>query len=377
MTKTPIPMSSMCDAKFRRVEEAFFRHISNGLEIGAGVAVYVHGQKVVDIWGGWRDQDRQHPWTSDTIVCMQSTGKGVGMMCLLMLVDRGMLDLDAPMAKYWPEFAQGGKGEITVRQVMSQGAGLPYLDAAPPGSAFQCDVIIRALEAQQPAWEPGSRHGYHTFTIGFLMDELVRRLTGKPIAQFLRENISETLGVDFFFELTPDENERCAFLYANLSDPFVVMSRASDTPMGRGMRPMPKEENYNSPSFRSWGVPNVGFGNAASLAKIYAALLGNASDLPRFVSREVLRDATREHWRGRDEVMCMDGMRGGLMFMLSNDVVPFTGGVNSFGVPGAGGSIGLADPDTGLCFAFCTNRMVPVGQEAMMRELLAEASAAV
>ncbi len=361
----PALIGGVCVEEFRRVRDVFSAHMESGLEIGAGVCVFVHGQKVVDLWGGWRDRERCLPWSEDTIVCMQSTGKGVAMMCLLMLVDRGLLDLDAPMVRYWPEFGQAGKQDITLRTVFSQGAGLPCLDAAPPGSAYDRKRIVRAIEQQAPVWPPGTQHGYHIFTIGYLMDELMRRVAGMPIAEFLRRNVSDPMGADFFFELSDAEQARCAPLYSDSA--ASLLAGDADSLVARSVRPLPADHDYNAPAFRRWGIPNAGHGNARGLASIFSACLSDTSDA--LVSPVVMADATREHWRGQDAVLGMP-MRGGLVFMLSNEIVPFTGGPRSYGIPGAGGSIGMADPDLGLAFAFCTNRAVPVGQETMMRDLV-------
>lgn len=373
MMTTPAPIGGSCSPKFERVAETFKAHLSDGNEIGAGVCVFLHGEKVVDLWGGWHDKGHQQLWKSDSIVCMQSTGKGVALMCILMLVDRGLLSLDQKVAHYWPEFAQAGKADISVRDVLSQGAGLPVLDAAPPGSAFERDVIVRAIEKQAPVWEPGSRHGYHIFTIGYFMDELTRRVAGIPIAEFHRRNIVEPLEADFFFGLRQEEEERCAYLHSEPASSLLA-GLDPDSLLLRSTRPMPVGEGYNSPRFRRWGIPNAGHGNARGLATIFAAFLGDG--MKPLVTPDLMREATREHWRGEDAVLGMP-LRGALVLMLASEIAPMLGGLNCFGQPGAGGSLGCADPETGLAFAFCTNRAVPVGQETMMRALLSAAAQSV
>jgi CubicO group peptidase (beta-lactamase class C family) len=158
-----------CDPEFAKVGDTFAANFRERGELGAAVAVYRHGQKVVDLWGGWADAAQTRPWREDTIVCMMSVGKGMAALCVWMLVERGLIDIDKPVAHYWPGFAQAGKGSITVATMLAGKAGLLYADHAPAGAGNDWAVMIDALEQQEPAWVPGEKHGYHSSTAGYLL----------------------------------------------------------------------------------------------------------------------------------------------------------------------------------------------------------------
>ena len=175
------PIEGTCDPAFAAVREAFEENFRAGDEVGASVAVYIDGEPVVDLWGGHQDVARTKPWEQDTIVCMMSVAKGVSALCAHMLVDRGLLNLDERVATYWPEFAQNGKENVLVRWILDHRAGVPVCDAAQPGDLYDFDAIVRAIEVQEPLWPPGTQPCYHTLTMGHMVGELVRRITGKSI----------------------------------------------------------------------------------------------------------------------------------------------------------------------------------------------------
>jgi CubicO group peptidase (beta-lactamase class C family) len=177
------------------------------------------GWPVVDLWAGWMDRERTREWHENTLVDVFSVGKPVAVVCLLMLVERGAVDLDAPVAAYWPEFAAGGKESVTVRMLLGHRAGLPALRRELPEQAmYDWELMTSALAAEEPWWAPGSGHGYHTNTYGFLVGELVRRVSGEPIGGFFRRTVAEPLGVDFWFGLPASEDDRAAqFLFPDVS----------------------------------------------------------------------------------------------------------------------------------------------------------------
>src|SRR3990170_2582041 len=208
---TAIEVHGACDSRFRAVKDAFAENFPTYGEVGAAVAVTLDGQPVVDLWAGHADAARTRAWEQDTIVNVYSTTKGMAAICAHRLVDQGRLDLDAPVAKYWPEFAQAGKEELPVRYLLSHRAGLPAVkEPMPKGSLVQWDTMTAALAAQEPWWEPGTAHGYHVLTFGWLVGEVVRRVSGKSPGAYLRDEIAGPLGLDFHIGLAEEHDARTA-----------------------------------------------------------------------------------------------------------------------------------------------------------------------
>src|SRR5215831_3328032 len=196
---TVAQIQGKCDSRFTAVREAFAENFAKRAEVGAAVSVYVDGKPVVDLWGGYTNAARTRPWEQNTLVSVASTTKGMVALCAHMLVERGLLDLDAPVARYWPEFAQAGKAQIPVRWLLSHQAGLPAVRRdMPPQSLFEWHTFTEALAETEPWWEPGTRHGYHAFTYGYLVGEVIRRVSGRSVGQFFRTEVAEPLGADFF-----------------------------------------------------------------------------------------------------------------------------------------------------------------------------------
>ncbi|MCZ6870926.1 MAG: serine hydrolase, partial [Gammaproteobacteria bacterium] len=199
-----VEIQGFCDRKYQPVKEAFTANFRQGLEVGASLCVTEGGKTVVDLWAGHAHEDRTRPWQEDTIVIVYSTTKIMVALCGLMLVDRGLLDLDAPVAKYWPEFAEGGKENLPVRYIFSHNAGLPGWDEPIAFEAlYDWDRVVGLLARQKPWWEPGTASGYHVLTMGFLIGELVRRVTGKSFGAFFRAEVADRLGADFHIGLAP------------------------------------------------------------------------------------------------------------------------------------------------------------------------------
>src|SRR5271154_5453584 len=200
-----------CDAQFARVKEAFAENFEKRNEYGATVAVTIAGKPVLDLWAGHADKARTRPWTRDTLVNVFSTTKGLTAICAHRLADQGKLDFDAPVARYWPEFAQNGKDRIPVRYLLNHRAGLPAIrKQLPEDAAYDWHVMTTALAAEEPWWEPGTRHGYHALTYGWLVGEVIRRISGMSIGRYLREHIAGPLGLDFKIGLAPDDEARAA-----------------------------------------------------------------------------------------------------------------------------------------------------------------------
>ena len=356
-----------CDAGFSAVREAFEQNFASYGDVGAAVAVTIDGKPVIDLWGGVSDKDTQKPWERDTLVTVYSTTKGMTAICAHLLVERGLLDLDAPAAAYWPEFAQAGKSEIPVHMLLSHRVGLPAVNQKlPEGAAFNWETMTRALECQQPFWEPGTRHGYHALTYGWLVGELVRRISGRSLGTFFRDEVALPLGLDFHIGLDPSHDYRVATMYSAVVSPEVAQQmdkRQAD--VAKAMPPGLAESRtnisiqgaHNSEEWRRAEIPAAnGHSDARSLARVYGALsVGGDLDGVHVLSSDTIGRATVEQAMGQD-TMLPNKTRFGLGFWLCLDG---NMGPNdsSFGHPGAGGSIGFADPVARIGFGYVMNQM--------------------
>jgi CubicO group peptidase (beta-lactamase class C family) len=364
-------LQGTCDVRFERVREAFAENFAKRREIGAAFSLYVDGRCVVDLWGGHRDQAKTKDWQRDTIVNVYSTTKAMAALCAHQLVEEGLLDLDAPVAKYWPEFAAAGKEKIPVRQLLCHQAGLAAIRETLANEAlYDWDAMTRALAAEEPWWEPGSAHGYHAVTFGWLVGEVVRRITGESLGTTFRRRIAEPLGADFqigvpdsdhgriaemspmSMEKAPDEPSLAEVL---LTDPEGVAARAFLNPASMALGP-------NVPEWRRAEIPGAnGHATARGLARIYG-VLGSGGELDgiNLLAPESIERCRTEQSRGDDLVLQME-TRFGLGFMLTQDREGARFGPNAgaFGHPGAGGSLGMADPEAGVGFGYVMNFMGP------------------
>ncbi|MEE8422228.1 MAG: serine hydrolase domain-containing protein [Dehalococcoidia bacterium] len=353
MTTTAIDVQGdvqgACDDRLSAVRDAFAANFDDFAEVGASVAVTIDGETVVDLWAGHADRARTRPWQRDTIVNVWSSTKGLATLCAHMLVDRGQLDVDAPVTRYWPQFGQAGKESMPVRFLLTHQAGLNRIDAPlPPELAFDWDAQIHALEQQQPRWIPGTRHGYHTGTFGYLVGELIRRVDGRTVGTFLREEVTEPLGIDFFIGFGPEEDHRVADIIAAERPP-------SD---GDPVR-LPDSNRTNSREWRAAEMPSGnGHGNARALATVYGALArGGEIDGVRLLSAQQVERSARLVASGHDETLGVPTHRTlGFMrrFAEFDDVRP----ASTYGHSGAGGSQGFADPDRKLGFGYVMNQML-------------------
>lgn len=354
-----------CDPRFQRVKDVFVHSFEDHLALGASVAVTVDGRPVVDLWGGFADGHKTRPWTRDTLVNVFSTTKGLTAMVAHRLVDQGLLDLDAPVARYWPEFAQADKGSIPVAELLDHQAGLPAVRAMLPNEAlYDWQAMTSALAAQEPWWRPGTRHGYHAVTYGWLVGEVIRRASGRTVGTIFREEVAGPLGLDIHIGFGPEHDDRVASLRAGprpegptlfdkiMTDPTSMTARAFANPLS-----MLVPTNFASRAWRETELPAVnGHATARSLARLYGALAcGGAHD---GVSPESIARASTERSNGRDAVLDVP-TRFGLGFMLTQPSSPAAsfGGPRGFGHPGAGGSVGFADPESRIGFGYTMNRM--------------------
>jgi CubicO group peptidase (beta-lactamase class C family) len=354
-----------CHPRFTRVRDVFADSFRAGHEIGAAVALTSDGESVVDLWAGHADPGRTRPWTRDTIVHLYSVTKGMTALCAHRLIERGALALDAAVAHYWPEFAQRGKDAIPVRWLLSHRAGLPALRTSlPPETLYDWDAMCGALAAAEPCVPPGTL-SYHPVTFGWLVGELVRRCDGRSVGRFFREEIAEPLGADLHIGLGSEQQKRAAVITA-LEPPEELKAAfgngASETPLAvlAFVNPMGTGD-HNSPQHRRAEIPAInGHGNALALARIYGALArGGVLDGVQVLSPPAIELARSEQAYAADALLGIR-VRMGLGYWLSQPGVPgFAFGPNegAFGHPGAGGSLGFADPSARLGFGYVTNRM--------------------
>ncbi|MEU1575372.1 serine hydrolase domain-containing protein [Streptomyces collinus] len=352
---------------FEPVRDAFVRNFETLGDRGAAVAVYRDGQKVVDLWGGTRDVDGTAPWERGTAQVVRSATKGVAAAVLLLLHQRGQLDLDAPVGHYWPEFKARGKERVLVRHVLNHRAGLPVLDRPlTPQEALDPLKGPEAVAAQAPVWEPGTDHGYHALTYGWLLDELVRRVTGQGTGQWLASQVTGPLGLDLWLGLPESEAGRVGRVGrvegaeptgGLRARPKRSVTEAYEDPASltrRAFAAISPFPDQNDPAYRASALPATNaMATADGLARFYATLIGDTAGAARLFTPETVELARAEESAGPDRVLVV-GTRFGLGYMLHGSASPLlTPG--SFGHPGRGGALGFADPETGIAFGYVTN----------------------
>jgi CubicO group peptidase (beta-lactamase class C family) len=351
--------------RFKLVADAFAANFESLGEVGAAFALQVDGELVVDIWGGHADAARTRPWERDTIVNVYSTTKGMAALCANMLADRGRLDIEAPVARYWPEFAEAGKTDLPVRYLLTHEAGLPAVRRPlEPADLWQWDRFAGALAAETPWWTPGEGTGYHAITFGHLVGEVIRRISGKTPGTFFREQVAEPLGADFWIGLPASEDARVAemipadppapgernLLLEMMSDPESMAGKAFANP------PLPPDA-VNSRDWRGAEIPaGNGHGNARALATVYGTLALDGNGAGRLLSKSAVERAGKEHVAG-DDLLLQLYVRRGLGYWLSTPRMAYGPNEHSFGHAGAGGSLGFADPDARLGFGYTMNKM--------------------
>ncbi|TAJ71864.1 MAG: class A beta-lactamase-related serine hydrolase [Phenylobacterium sp.] len=372
MAAQGITIHGTCAPQFAEVRAEFERNFTDRGELGASVAICLDGAPVVDLWAGQADEGGECPWEEDTLAVVFSTSKGLAAMCLHVLADRGAVDFDAPVAKYWPQFAANGKAGVTVGMVMSHQAGLPFwMEPLPDGALLDWEPPTEMLARSTPIWEPGTAHGYHAMTLGNLEGEIVRRVTGMSLGRFFRQEVAEPLGADAWFGLPPSEEPRVATLYLPDASP--------NSPMGKKLEVEPDWVGHmlwnnggdtapamiNSVERHAAEIPAAGaITNARALARLYAPLSRDGSvDGVKLVSPQALPYMRRV----RSASGCDTVLRIPTAFTLGfskswGDRRLGPGehviiGEQAFGTPGFGGSIGFADGEAKMSFGYVMNRL--------------------
>jgi CubicO group peptidase (beta-lactamase class C family) len=348
-----------CDEKFAAVRDQFAKNFAEKGDVGASVAVTLEGEFVVDLWGGHRDAAQTEPWERDTIVNVYSTTKTMTALCALLLADRGEIDFYAPVARYWPEFAQNGKDKIEVRHFMSHSAGLSGMDEPMQGDdVYDWDKMVNALAAQTPWWEPGTASGYHALTQGHLIGEVVRRVTGKTLGEFYAAEIATPLEADFHIGTGEEHWSRIGELLPPQTGPEAV-SDDPDSVASRTFRnPGVNAKASATPGWRKAEIPAAnGHGNARSVVRAQTAVANGG----RAFGVELLSPAGAaaifdEQSNGEDLVLGVP-IRFGMGYGLNSDVMPMGPNPHIAYWGGWGGSSIVVDQDARLCVSYVMNKM--------------------
>jgi len=344
------------DERFAGVAEALAANIDRGVDVGASVAVVLDGESVVDIWGGHKDVERTEPWERDTIVNVFSTTKTMTTLCALILAERGELDFDAPVARYWPEFDQAGKGSIEVRELLGHTSGLSgWSEPLAVQELADWERCTSLLAAQAPWWEHGTMSGYHAVTQGFLIGEVVRRITGTSIGQFFSQTIAEPLGADFFIGLPPAADDRVAPLIPAAPEDLAKLRFPE-----LGVRTLANPRIVGEVTAEEWWrraeIPAAnGHGNARSVAAIQSIVAcGGEARGTRVLSEDGVAAIFRQQSDGRDLVLDLP-LRFGMGYGLASETMPMGPRTCAWG--GYGGSLVVNDLDARITVAYVMNRM--------------------
>ena len=354
----PSAISGTWEPRFQPVVDAFVANFRDRRELGAAVTVQLEGRVVVDIWGGHCDPARTSPWDRDTICSMASTVKGVMAMGLHLLADRGKIDYDQPVARYWPEFAQNGKEKITVRQAISHHAAIHFADASVPGDMIRWYPLVRAVAAQRPEWEPGTRGVYHTITIIPILGHLIELVSGETPWAFLRREITDGLGVDYTVGLGPAEFARYTGDFE--TEPFMAGIQAPPDVVARFMKAAGDPATALTDAERANPVFTGAGGNARGVARLFGIAAENGVlEGKRILAPRTIDRMTEEQWYAPCAVWGSP-MRVALGLLLNDPEFYYVGpNPRAFGTAGAGGSLGMADRENRLSFGYSQNRWWP------------------
>ncbi|MFJ2230238.1 serine hydrolase domain-containing protein [Streptomyces halstedii] len=357
-----------CDPRFTAVRDAFAGNFAVHDELGAAVTVLLDGEPVVDLWGGWADAGRTRPWERDTVVNVWSTTKGPTALCAHILADRGQLDLDAPVSAYWPEFAAAGKEPVRVRHLLSHRSGVAGLrEPHTLAALYDWEATTAALAATAPWWEPGTRSGYHALAYGFLVGEVVRRITGLLPGAFLRQEVTGPLDIDFTIGRPEQDAHRVAELVrpaAVVREQAALFARMEPVAIASLLNPGTGTEAANTPEWRAAEIPAAnGHGTARAVAALYGIIAGRGSLDGRRILSEQAAERVREGQGSCRDLVLGTGFTHetelGLGLWLSGPNGSYGPNPRAVGHDGAGGSCGLADPEAGIALGYVMNRMGP------------------
>lgn len=388
------PLHGRYDERFRAAVDAFIENFREEEELGAACSVVVDGETVVDLWGGWANSDCSAEWGEHSTVCMMSVAKGVTGIAFNMCIDAGLIDIDKPVAHYWPEFAQNGKQDILVRWCLDHLAAIPVLttDTMYPGGFLDYDAYIKALEVQAPLWEPGMRAAYHVHNQGFLLGEIMRRVTGKSVGPFLREKVTGPLNAEYNIGgMDADEQSHVAEVLPNTGARLFAAKDQAVPPKpttpegwqdGATLRSFaflqnpsePWHTTMNSPRWREVEIASgSGHGNARGVARIYGAATGEVDGISLLSKARLEAMITEQH--NQLELLQDRPYHQALGVLLNTPEAVYMGpNMRSFGHHGLGGSIGFGDPDAKLGFSYCCNQMHAVGTNGPRARRLIEAT---
>jgi CubicO group peptidase (beta-lactamase class C family) len=361
-------MQSDADELRQRLQPLFRENFEKFGELGAAVSIWQNGKPVVDLYSGFCDARHEKPWEADTLVLIWSATKGIGSACVLHVLQEHRISIDRRVTEFWPEFGQAGKEKITLSQVLSHQAGLCALDVRV--DILDYGAVIGALEGQEPLWPAGTAHGYHARTFGFLLDELVRRITGKTLSQYWREVFAQPLELDLWIGLPEEQNPRVATVYAaksnrppepkqfylDLVTPGTLARKTFSSPYG-----LQSVSGINTPAVRALPIVSFGgIGSASALAKFYSMLAnGGELDGQTFFSEETIAWMTTTLADGMDRVFQIPtAFSAGFMKDPQTAMRRMFGtSPKAFGHPGAGGANAFADPENRIAFAYVMNQM--------------------
>jgi CubicO group peptidase (beta-lactamase class C family) len=356
---TDIEVQGRCDSRFDKTRDTLARSLASGADLGASFAVTVDGEMVVDIWGGHLDAAKTRPWEENTIVNVYSTTKTMSFLCALVLADRGELDFDANVAEYWPEFAANGKQQVKVWHVMDHAAGLSGMDEpVSKDDLYDWEKITSLLAAQKPWWEPGSGTAYHALTQGYLIGEIVRRVSGKSIGRFFHDEVAAKLDADFYIGVPESEFPRIGDLIPPGDGPISVPGEPDSIAVRTFRNPAASAPESSTAAWRKAEIPAAnGHGNARSVAKIHAPLAcGGEAWGVRLLSPEMAAAVMKERISGTDMALGAP-MRFGLGFGLNSREVPLSPNPNVCFWGGWGGSVIIIDQDARMTLSYVMNRM--------------------
>ena len=349
-----------CDPQFSKVKETFEKLHQEDREIGSCFAVYKDGKPLVDLWGGFQDEDRTKPWQKDNLVTVYSTTKGVAAFCIALAMEKGLLKYEEKVSTYWPEFANNGKEDITVGMLMSHQAGICSPETRNVDDYYNQSLMAEKLAGMTPIWEPGTASGYHSMTFGWLTSELILRVTGKSLGTYFREEVGDQHEIDFFIGLPESEDHRVAELV-----PFdIVRNENSDQQKIELTEAQKSQRNsagtldiQNTKAWRQAEIPSAnGQGNAGGLAKFYSLIVPEDNSL-KLLKDDTVNQMTTMQIEGRDLVLAVQ-VRWGVGFILNKHKVIYGPIEGAFGHSGYGGSCAFGDPENKIGVSYVMNRML-------------------